>query len=391
MNRLIGGILLIAGTAIGAGMLALPIETGFAGFGPSLVLFGLYWAVMTYTAFLFLEVNLWSDRPGINMIGLAKMTLGPIGAAISWVAYLFLLYSLTTAYLAGGGALFNSFIGGILPHGYEPLPLALFFGACLYRGMSSVDGLNRLFMAGLIVTYMVMVVTLAPQVDKTLLLHVDMGQIARGSAIAATSFGFHIVIPTLVEYMHREVWQLRLALWIGCAIPVMVYLLWQWVVLGIIPLEGPISLSAGFLSGSNSAQLLSDYLGRSWMGEMASLFALFAIITSFLGVSKSLVDFLHDGLLVERTERNSLYMLFLTFMPPLFFVWMDPRAFLTALEYAGAFGVMVLLVLMPVAMAFVGRKKYSHQARYRVAGGTGALIGVTLFAFFVIVHELYTL
>ena len=33
-NRLIGGILLVAGTAIGAGMLALPVSTSFGGFIP---------------------------------------------------------------------------------------------------------------------------------------------------------------------------------------------------------------------------------------------------------------------------------------------------------------------------------------------------------------------
>lgn len=39
IHRLIGGILLVAGTTIGAGMLALPIVTGFAGFWPSIALF----------------------------------------------------------------------------------------------------------------------------------------------------------------------------------------------------------------------------------------------------------------------------------------------------------------------------------------------------------------
>ena len=39
LGRLLGGILLVAGTAIGAGMLALPVSTGLAGFYPSLFLF----------------------------------------------------------------------------------------------------------------------------------------------------------------------------------------------------------------------------------------------------------------------------------------------------------------------------------------------------------------
>ena len=38
-TKIIGGTLLVAGTAIGAGMLALPVLTGMAGFVPSLFLF----------------------------------------------------------------------------------------------------------------------------------------------------------------------------------------------------------------------------------------------------------------------------------------------------------------------------------------------------------------
>ena len=79
MNRMIGGILLVAGTSIGAGMLALPVVTGFAGFWPSFGLLLAYWGLMTYTALLILEVNLWTKKPNSNLITMAEMTLGAPG------------------------------------------------------------------------------------------------------------------------------------------------------------------------------------------------------------------------------------------------------------------------------------------------------------------------
>src|SRR5271155_679249 len=105
IHRLIGGILLVSGTTIGAGMLALPIVTGFAGFWPSVALFIVYWLYMTFTAFLMLETNLWMEEH-TNLITMAKRTLGRGGQILSWIIYLFLLYTLTTAYLAGGGPIF---------------------------------------------------------------------------------------------------------------------------------------------------------------------------------------------------------------------------------------------------------------------------------------------
>ena len=44
--KLIGSILLIVGTSIGAGMLALPIATAQLGFGGSLILLFACWIVM---------------------------------------------------------------------------------------------------------------------------------------------------------------------------------------------------------------------------------------------------------------------------------------------------------------------------------------------------------
>ena len=197
-SKLLGGILLVSGTTIGAGMLALPVCTGKAGFFPSLALFLAYWIYMTYTAFLMLEVNLWMG-PEANLISMAKKTLGRWGESLSWVIYLFLLYALTTAYIAGGGPIvadvIASLTGYVLPAWFTPLPLLLIFGFFVYRGTRSVDYVNRLLMLGLVFTFGAMVVFLAPHVQSQLLEHVDAKYLMLAVSIVATSFGFHIIIP----------------------------------------------------------------------------------------------------------------------------------------------------------------------------------------------------
>nr|NGX29103.1 Tyrosine-specific transport protein [Candidatus Anoxychlamydiales bacterium] len=57
-NKFLGSVLLISGTTIGAGMLGLPVMTGFAGFFPTLALLFFFWLYMLVTAFLYLEANL---------------------------------------------------------------------------------------------------------------------------------------------------------------------------------------------------------------------------------------------------------------------------------------------------------------------------------------------
>src|SRR3990167_146980 len=101
-HKLIGGILLVVGTAIGAGMLALPIATAQMGFWGSMGLLIVCWMIMTACSLLLLEVNLWLP-PHSNLISMAGATLGWPAQVLAWVAYLVMLYSILCAYISGGG------------------------------------------------------------------------------------------------------------------------------------------------------------------------------------------------------------------------------------------------------------------------------------------------
>lgn len=392
-SKLLGGILLVSGTTIGAGMLALPVSTGMAGFFPSILLFFLYWIYMTYTALLMLEVNLWVGE-GTNLISMVKLTLGKWGQAVSWLLYLFLLYSLTTAYIAGSGPIvidvIQALTGVLLPEWSGAIPLLLIFGYFVYKGTRSVDHVNRLLMLGLVVAYALMVIFLTPHVNSTLLMHIDWKYIWMGISVVATSFGFHIIIPSLVTYLDRDVVKLKKVIFIGSLIPLIVYISWVFLALGIIPIEGEHGILQGYIKGSNGAHLLTAFLGHSAIAMVARFFSFFAIVTSFLGVSLSLSDFLADGLKIQKTRlgRSALYCL--TFIPPLLITLTDPRAFLSALEYAGAFGVVTLLGLFPALMAWSGRyhKRISVEAPFRMPGGKPALLLVIVVSLTVIVMEI---
>ncbi len=375
--RLLGGVLLVAGTTIGAGMLALPVATGAAGFIPSIVLLLLYWLYMTFTAFLMLEVNLWMGEH-TNLITMAKQTLGKAGQFFSWIIYLFLLYTLTTAYLAGGGPIFLDFFQRLvswpIPAWVGPFPLLLIFGFFVYEGAKFVDYANRFLMGGLVIAYILMVLFLTPHVESALLKQAHWNWLWMAVPIVSTSFGFHIIIPTLTDYLHRDFKQIRWVILCGSLIPLIVYISWEFLTLGIIPAQGEEGLFAGYQQGLNGATLLSLRLKQADLSLLAQFFSLFAIITSFLGVSLSLRDFLADGLRIQKTPKGRLVLYLLTFIPPLLFTLTDPRAFLDALEYAGVFGVVTLLGLLPVLMVWRGRYSQNRESSFRVPGGKGALI-----------------
>jgi len=101
---MIGAILLIAGTAIGAGMLALPLVTASLGFFPSLVVFFISWSLMLYSAFVLVQVNMRMPR-GTNLISMAHRTLGSFISYVVWFLYLVLFYAVLAAYMVGSAPL----------------------------------------------------------------------------------------------------------------------------------------------------------------------------------------------------------------------------------------------------------------------------------------------
>ena len=391
-NKIVGGILLVSGTTIGAGILAMPVTTGLMGFLPSLTLFVFYWLLMTYSGLLFLEVNLWIKDDNVNIISMAKTTLGRSGEWVAWVLYLFLLYALTTAYMAASAPLFMNTFSALLgfhpPAWVGPLPFLLIFGFFVFKGALYVDYINRILMLGLVVTYILLTTLLYPEIEWRLLSHSHWKMISLSVAVVATAFGYHIIIPTLTRYLQRDVKGLVTVILVGCAIPLFAYLVWEFVTLGVVQLEGEHGLIRGYVDGRDVIDLITQIPGFHSIGILADLFLFFVIVTSFLGVSLSLRDFLADGLHIKKTIMGRLFLCFLTFIPPLIFSLSIQRAFFLALDYAGAFGVLLLLVILPACMVWRGRYvlQFSSEA-FRAPGGKTVLATTVAISLLLIVVE----
>lgn len=384
-NKFVGGTLLVAGTSIGGGMLLIPVMCSFAGFTPSLFLLGFVWFFMLVTAFLFLEVNL--AIPGeINLVTMAETTLGKTGKVVSWVTYLLLLYSLLAAYIAGSKTIFadvSQYLGFEVSDWVTPLPLLAIFGVFIYLGTRTVDYVNRLLMLGLIVTYFIIAFFLPSYVDYRLLAHVDVRALIVGVPLLFTSYGFHIIIPSLTNYMERDRKKLSLTLFVGSLIPLFIYILWQFLILGTVPLYGEIGLAAAWLNGEASTQPLMQVIKSPVIATTSRFFAFFALITSFLGVSLSLASFLRDGLKIKKDSLGRLGSCLLTFIPPLFFVYFYEKGFMLALQYAAVF-VVILLVIMPALMTW----KLKEKSFWSTALGRLSLLFIILVGVLVILIDI---
>ncbi|MCC5791162.1 MAG: tryptophan/tyrosine permease [Legionellaceae bacterium] len=359
-SKLIGGILLIIGTSIGGGMLALPVATAEVGFVNSVFFLFACWLVMTVGALLVLEVNM-RLPVGSNMVSMAQSTLGFPGRVVAWFTYLFLLYTLLAAYISGGSDVFASLLA------YARLPVSaavaagmftLIFGLIVYAGMRAVDYVNRALMFGKLGVLLLLMLIISPHVHWQWLDGGRVQAITGSLMILITSFGFASIVPSLREYFNDDVVTLRKVILWGSLIPLVCYIAWDAVIMGTIAREGQYGLlqlmnSAHATSGLTEA--LHQAVHNSWIGGFFALFSSICMLTAFLGVSIGLFDFLADGLSLKKSGLQGKSILLLTFTPPLLLVLVSPGIYLQALRYAGMCCV-VLLLFLPALMAWRGRR-----------------------------------
>ena len=390
--KALGCVLLILGTSLGVGMLALPVAMAQASVWVTLLVLLLSWALMTLGALGVLEVNL-SLKPGCNLVSMAGKTLGRVGQGVTWVFYLLLLYSLLAAYLSSVGDVFQHLLcqaGLCLDRSWGTVLALGVLGSVVYCGLGSVDGLNRLLM--------LIKLSLVGVLVTVIFSHFSMPLLRQGHAtittsmllVVITSYGFAIIVPSLREYMVGETVLLKKIVVLGSLLPLLIYVVWVVAIQGVLPRTGPSGLIAiGKSSHVNS--LLMTQVGHAvalpWLSVAAKLFVSICVLTSFLGVSVCQIDFIADGVGLPKTGFKAVALYGLAYLPPLLLVLLWPGIFLQALSYAGLCCV-VILILMPLMMVYVNRYRRGITEHAVVPGGrkvvvAGLLVGCAVLLIFV--------
>ncbi|HEJ8427862.1 TPA: tyrosine transporter TyrP [Klebsiella oxytoca] len=389
-NRTLGSILIVAGTTIGAGMLAMPLASAGVGFGVTLALLITLWALMCYTALLLLEV--YQHVPADMGLGsLAARYLGRYGQWATGFCMLFLLYALTAAYISGAGELLASSLNQWLDWTLPPAAGVLIFtaigGTVVSIGTSLVDLFNRFLFSAKIIFLAIMLALLLPHIHQINLLTLPLQQGLALSAIPVifTSFGFHGSIPSIVSYLGGDIRKLRRVFIIGSFIPLVAYIFWQLATLGSIDSPAFTALLAQNAGLNGLLEAIREVVASSHVELAVHLFADLALATSFLGVALGLFDYLADLFQRQNSAGGRLQSGLITFLPPLAFALFYPRGFVMALGYAGV-ALAVLALMLPSLLVMKSRQQHP-DAPWRVAGGSAALWLVLLCGIAIVVIQ----
>ena len=332
---------------------------------------------------MLLEACFWLPKDS-NIVSLASHLLGKRGKYASWVLYLFLFYCLTVAYVAGGGKTIGA-IATTLPESVSILLFVLIFSPVVYAGTRAVDRLNFIFMVGLIASFVVFVLVGFGKVNVNLLGNFYWPAAILSLPVVFTSFSYQGIVPSMRNYFHGEHKSVRRVILIGSSLPFFIYIIWEYLILGIVPLEGLLTAKE---QGLSAILPLKEHAHVQYIYAVGQAFGFCAITTSFLGVTLGLFDFLSDGLKLPKKGKNKLLLYVFVYLPPTVIAMLNPDIFLRALGYAGGIGCALLLGLFPVMMVWSGRYRKNLDRRHeQLKGGKIVLVLLALFVVFELIVE----
>lgn len=411
--KIIGSILMLLGTCIGAGMLALPLAAAQFSFNTTLFFLFSSWLLMTIGAFALLEVNLWMPT-GSNLFTMSRNTLGATGNTISLIIYLLLLYSLIAAYISGCSDLLQGIAdnyGYVLANWYSTLIVFAVLVSVVIFGISFIDVTNRCLMFVKVIALTLMMNLMFDHFNVELL---STGSNAfysmQSFMVMITAFGFAIILPSIRDYLEDNQKNIILTLAIGCLIPLVVYGVWIYAVHGLLPKNGTMGLLNIASATNPNSELIEAIAGVSGQGRLtktSTVFITIAAITSFLGVALCLVDFMRDIVTTiyhtyfydkeleheldkkfkSHDYAQSIAIYLLSFSVPLVIVLFIPGIFITALSYAGIL-VLAFLVVIPLLMVYIGRYQLDYVGRRLIPGGKISIIGLLFISSLILLYSI---
>lgn len=386
-NKTLGSTLIVAGTTIGAGMLAMPLTSAGIGFGFTFLLLVALWLLLCFSALLFVEVYQTVDSDA-GLGTLAEKYYGTFGRVVSTTVLIVFLYAILSAYVSGGSSLLAVFLPTIIDAEtttrISGVIFILVFGVFIILGTTSVDAVNRLLFTTKILAFILVLFLLLPNVsiDNLMAMPIDNALLISASPIFFTAFGFHGSIPSLNKYLEGNVKALRISIVVGTSIPLVAYILWQLATHGVLTQTEFLQILEKDPTLNGLAEAARQITGSSIIGAMVRIFSALALITSFLGVALGLFEALEDLLKRVNINAGRVSLGALTFIPPMLFAFFYPQGFIAALGYAGQMFAFYAIVL-PIAMVWRLRRQ-NLNLPYQVKGGSISLLLALVIGVFIV-------
>jgi tyrosine-specific transport protein len=344
----------LVGTVIGAGILGIPYAIAKAGLLNGIILILVLGAAVTILYLFYGEIVL-RTRKLHQLSGYAGIYLGRWGKVIATVTQLISMYGALIAYLIGSGSALSAIFGGnaiFFTFGF------LVVGSLLvHKGIIAVEKSESILMFIVIGTVLLISVLSLSSIKTENLTGMSLETFLVPYGLILFALMGTNAIPEMREELIGRARLLKRSIIIGMLIPILIYILFTIVVVGVVGIGGFIQVDE---DGRIATIALIPYIGAH-MAILGNLFAVFAMSTSFLSIGYSLKEmFMYDQGMDEL--RAFAY----TFLPPLIPVLLRLTSFLSIVEMMGVLigGITTFLIVL---MFWRAKESGNRKPEYSLA------------------------
>jgi len=261
----------LTGTIIGAGILGLPYVFSRAGF-----LFGLFWLlflgiIMVFVSLCLGEVSLRTDKI-YQLPGYAEKYLGKKGKWLMFFAFAFGIYSALIAYLIGEGQSFSQIFFGNLDYAiYFAVGFWLIMTLLLQEGLKGLKKIETWGVFAIIIIVIGILIFYIKDISFLNLSYVDYSNFFLPFGVVLFALLGFTSIPELRRIIKGEEKKLKKAIIIGALIPIILYILFAFVFVGLFGIDVP-------------------EVATLALGNIVIILGIFTMMTSYFVLSFSLKD-----------------------------------------------------------------------------------------------------
>ncbi len=388
-NRVFGAILIIVGTSIGASMLVLPMISSLMGMMNAFLLLFFIWLLGYLASTIILNVSLFY-KGAFSVSELCKKSFSSKIWVLADLSIITLFYTLLSAYMSG--IIDISVNNNITRHldciskNFIGCCIVVILIALIIFNFKVLDISNRIIVLVQLSIFVVILYFLSSKIELKNLrdCNILFGNNAyKAMPIFFTSFGFHGSIPFIIKYLDNNERNVRKACFFGSLMSLVIYWLWIFFTLSVLPKYGVISFNAVQHSNNKTSSfinMLAKVTSQHSLDHVVSLFSGLAIITSFLGVGIGLYDYFLEKLKLDNQFFiNKLKAIVLTFLPPFVVAILNKNIFLSGLSVAAISLSLLAIILPSLILLKIGRKNKFTTVISLIIGLLIVIIEITNF------------
>ncbi|SER62008.1 aromatic amino acid transport family protein [Corynebacterium cystitidis] len=363
---LLQGVAIIFGTNIGAGILSIPYASKDGGFLTLCLALIIAGSLTSFSMLYVAEVALRTEEP-FQLSGLAEKYLGELGRWLVFVAIIVNGFGALIAYASGSGNLLDSLFQ--IP---PTIGTLIFFAVgctIMWMGLQATGAAESAITIGmaLIIGILCGWTFFGPGIKINNLLVFNPAYLIPIMNLAVFTFLAQYVVPELARGLRQDNPRaIPKAIVVGMCLTGFILALVPFAALGLLGIEVTEVIT---IAWGNELGPVAYYL--------ANVFALFAILTSFIAIGFTTMRNILDIFHWPEFGWQRVVAVSCTGLIPLLIFFAGLNSFVDALTYAGGFAGAIVSIV-PVFLLRVARKRGDRQPEWQATWQASSVIQVLI-------------